>query len=123
MRSMGGTTDSGRQCGAETPLATVTAALGERVVVPAAPSPDDIVLVRVHGVGEGVLVHLRSALWRSPDWHVEIDGVNYRLVPGTAVDGLVLTVPAAARGSVPFAFGVPTRTIAIRGLSLGETRP
>jgi hypothetical protein len=111
--------DSGRQCGAETPLATVTAALGERVNVPAAPSPDDIVLVRVHGVDEGVLAHLRSALWRSPDWHVEIDGINYRLVPGTAVDGLVLAVPTAVQGSAPFAFGVPTRTIAIRGSSLG----
>lgn len=111
--------DSGRQCGAETPLATVTAALGERVNVPAAPSPDDIVLVRVHGVGEGVLAHLRSALWRTPDWHIEIDGINYRLVPGTAVDGLVLAVPTAAQGSAPFAFGVPTRTIAISGSSLG----
>jgi hypothetical protein len=111
--------DSGRQCGAETPLATVTAALGERVVVPAAPSPDDIVLVRVHGIGEGVLAQLRSALWRSPVWHVEIDGINYRLVPGTAVDGLVLAVPTADQGSAPFAFGMPTRTIAISGSSLG----
>jgi hypothetical protein len=111
--------DSGRQCGAETPLATVTAALGARVVVPAAPSPDDIVLVRVHGVGEGVLAHLRSALWKSPDWHVDIDGVKYRLVPGTAADGLVLAVPTAVQGSAPFAFGVPTRTIAISGSRFG----
>jgi hypothetical protein len=111
--------ESGRSCGAETPLATVTAARGESVAVPAAPSPDDIVLVRVHGVADGLLARLRATLWRTPDWSVLIDGVGYRLVPGTAADGLVLAVPAIAQGSAPFAFGAPTRSIAIRGPGLG----
>ena len=112
--------DSGHQCGAATPLETVTAALGEPVTVPVAPSPDDIVVVRVHGVGESPFARLTSALWRSPEWHVLIDGFKYRLVPGTARDGLVLAVPTAAQGSAPFAFGPPVRTIAIQGSRLGS---
>ena len=111
--------DSGLQCGDATPLESVTAAIGETVVVPAAPSPDDMVLVRVHGVGDSPLARLRTALWKSPDWHVLIDGITYRLVPGTARDGLLLAVPKAAQGSAPFAFGAPARTISIRGSSLG----
>ena len=111
--------DTGKACGPETPLSTVTAKLGEKVSVPAAPSPDDIVLVRVHGVGDGILARLRTALWKSPTWHVRVDDIRYRLVPGTAADGLVLAVPAAAQGSAPFAFGAPAETIAISGSNLG----
>ena len=110
--------DTGRQCGAVTPLATVTAALGETIAVPPAPSPDDMVVVRVHGVGDGLLARLRATLWRSPPWHILVDGFRYRLVPGTASDGLVLAVPEAAQGSAPFAFGAPTRTIAVQGSNL-----
>jgi hypothetical protein len=111
--------DTGKECGAETPLATVTAKLGQPVAVPAAPSPDDIVLVRVHGVGDGLLSKLRTALWKGPTWRIQVDHIRYRLVPGTAADGLVLAVPAAAQGSAPYAFGAPTRSIAISGSNVG----
>ena len=107
--------DTGSACGQPTPLGTVTAAFRETVTVPPAPSPDDIVLVRVHGVGKGLLAKLRAAAWKTPDWTVTLDGYPYRLVPGTAEDGLLLAVPASAQGSPPFSFGPPVKTIAIDG--------
>jgi len=112
--------DSDRQCGPETPLGTVTAAPGESVAIPPAPSPDDMVLVRIRGVGDSPLARLQSALWRSPVWNVLIDGFRFRLVPGTASDGLVLAVPTTAQGSAPFAFGAPKQTIAVRGTGPGS---
>lgn len=91
----------------------MTAASGATVEVPPAPAPDEFVIVRVEGIGGGVVGRLRSILWKSPVSHVTLDGYRYRLVPGTAGDGLVLAVPAGAQGSYPFSFGAPIKTIAI----------
>src|SRR5947209_6928054 len=46
-------------------------------------------------------------------WTVASAGTRYRLVPGTAVDGLLVAVPPAADGTGPFAFGPPIRRITI----------
>jgi len=107
--------DTGRACGLPQPISTVTAKPGESVTVPPAPSPDDIVAVRVHGIGQSLAARLRSVLWKAPISQVMLDGFKHRLVPGTAADGLVLAVPPAAQGSAPFAFGPPIKTISISG--------
>ena len=39
---------------------------------------------------------------------------RFRLIPATAVDGLLLAVPPAADGSGPFAFGAPIRTMTVK---------
>ena len=91
----------------------MTAQPGESVTVPPAPGPDDIVAVRVHGIGQGLTSRLRSVLWKAPISRVVLDGFRYRLVPGTAADGLVLSVPKAVQGSAPFAFGPPIETMSI----------
>ena len=111
--------DTGRACGVPQPISTVTAQPGESVTVPPAPGPDDIVAVRVHGIGQGLTARLRSVLWKAPISRVVLDGFGYRLVPGTAPDGLVLAVPSAIQGSAPFAFGPPIKTISISGPSGG----
>ena len=105
--------DTGRACGVPQPISTVTARPGESVTVPPAPGPDDIVAVRVHGIGQSLTARLRSVLWKAPISRVMLDGFGYRLVPGTAPDGLVLSVPSAVQGSAPFAFGPPIKTISI----------
>jgi hypothetical protein len=105
--------DTGRACGVPQPISSVTAQPGESVTVPPAPGPDDIVAVRVHGIGQGLTTRLRSVLWKAPISRVTLDGFGYRLVPGTAPDGLVLAVPTATQGSAPFAFGPPIKTISI----------
>jgi hypothetical protein len=106
---------TGGACGTPIPLGTTTAAVGQPVQVPAAPSPNDLVVVKVDGIDDGPIARLRTAFWRSPQFQVLLDGFKYRLVPATAPDGLVLAVPDAAQGSPPFAFGPPVRTIEIRG--------
>jgi hypothetical protein len=107
--------DTGRACSVPQPISTVTAMPGETVTVPPAPGPDEIVAVRVHGIGQSLTARLRSALWKAPIWRVALDGFDYRLVPGTAPDGLVLAVPPAVQGSDPFAFGPPFKTISMKG--------
>ena len=96
---------TGRQCGPPVPLQTIRARAGEPVVVPTPPSDDDFVIVRVHGVEGGLVDRIRTALWEAGEWYIEVDGRRFRLVPGTADQGLLLAVPPAAQGSEPFAFG------------------
>jgi hypothetical protein len=105
--------DTGRACGVPQPISTVTAQPGETVTVPPAPGPDDFVAVKVHGIGQSLTARLRSVLWKAPISRVVVDGFGFRLVPGTAPDGLVVSVPSAVQGSAPFAFGPPIKTISI----------
>jgi hypothetical protein len=104
---------TGRSCGAPEALDTVSARAGTAVEVPVEARPDRFVIVNVGGLEPSVLGRLRTALAKAPDWYVTLDGTRYRLVPGTAGDGLLLAVPPAADGTGPFAFGPPIRTIAI----------
>jgi hypothetical protein len=114
---------TGRACGTAVPLATTTAAFGVPVEVPAPPSPDDLVIVRIHGLEPSLLDRVRAALWRAPIWSVALDGYRYRLVAATAPDGLVLSVPTGDQGSAPFSFGPPVRTIAVDASDLGGGGP
>lgn len=111
---------TGRQCGAPVPLGTVEARAGEPVTVPAPPSDDQFVIVRVHGLEGGLVERIRTALWKGTDWFVRVEGHNFRLVPGTADQGLLLAVPAAAQGSAPFAFGPRIESIAISSGKAGR---
>jgi hypothetical protein len=106
--------DSGRSCGEPRPIATVSAARGEAVTVPAPPSANDFVIARVHGADDGLIGRLRATAWKAPEWYVTVDGKEYRLVQDTVRDGLLLAVPEEAQGSPPFAFGPPVQTISIR---------
>jgi hypothetical protein len=111
---------TGRSCGPPTLLSRVEARAGEAVVVPAPPSGDDLVIARVHGVEGGLVERIRTALWEATEWYVRIEGRDFRLVPGTADQGLVLAVPPAAQGSEPFAFGPPIESIAVRAGKRGD---
>ena len=70
----------------------------------------------------GLLERIRTSLWKAPEWRVTLDATEYRFVPGTAGEGLVLAVPEAAQGSGPFRFGDPVATLAVaeRGASGGR---
>lgn len=83
------------RCGAEQLLATVTARVGDTMTVPQADDPDTLVVARIRGLDSSPLYGLRSALLRVPEVHVSLDGGRrYRLVPGTAVDGVLVGAPA-----------------------------
>jgi hypothetical protein len=105
---------SSRSCGGPEPLATIGAETGETVRVPQDPRPDRLVIVRVRGIEEGVVNRVVTAMYRSPEWWATLDGdVSYRLVPGTAVDGLLLAAPESLRRSAGFEFGPPIRQLSI----------
>ena len=105
---------AGRRCGTPEPLATVTAKAGEVVTVPTDPRPDRIVIVRVHGVDDSLLDRIVTTVYKASEWYVTLGEIGtYRLVPGTAQDGLLMAVPATIHRSAGFAFGPPITSISI----------
>jgi hypothetical protein len=103
---------SGASCGTAQPISAVTASAGTAIPVPQAP-PDAFVVVRIHGINGSLLDRVRTILYKGTEWYVKLDDSRYRLVPGTAADGLILAVPPTADGTPPFAFGAPIRTISV----------
>jgi hypothetical protein len=103
-----------RRCGTPEPLASVTAKPGQAVPVPRDPRPDRIVIVRVHGIDDSLLDRVLTTLYKSSEWYVTLGGAGkYRLVPGTAQDGLLMAVPASIHRSPGFDFGPPIASISI----------
>lgn len=114
------------RCGEAQPLGVVRARVGETVAVPDTPGRDVLVVARIRGLDDSPLYGLRSSLLRIPEVHVALDGGRrYRLVPGTAADGLLVRAPAdpaIAGFDQPFA---PDSTTTLRveggGWGLGST--
>lgn len=110
-----------RTCGEPERLATIAARAGETVTVPPEPRPDRFVVVRVTGFPEGPLDRLQALLFRADEWYVELsDRGRFRLVPGTADDGLLLAVPGAVAFGERFAFGPPISSLAVSAGRYGE---
>jgi hypothetical protein len=113
---------TGTSCGPAQLISVVTAQAGTAVPVPQA-STDAFVVVRIHGITGSVQERLKSILYKGTEWNVKLDDTRYRLVPGTAADGLILAVPPSVDGSYPFAFGAPIRTISVSaGIDGRESR-
>jgi hypothetical protein len=103
-----------RHCGTPEPLATVTAKPGEAVTVPRDPRPDRIVIVRVHGIADSLLDRVVTTVYKASEFYVTLGGIGtYRLVPGTAQDGLLMAVPSSIDRSPGFDFGAPIASISI----------
>jgi hypothetical protein len=82
--------------------------------VPVESRPDRFVIVRVHGVDDTLFDKLVSTLYKSPEWYITLNGVDrFRLVPGTAVDGLLMAVPPGIVRSSGFTFGPAVQELSI----------
>lgn len=94
------------RCGPEQTLAVVKARVGDTVPVPGTIGRDVLVVARVSGLDRSAFYGLRSTLWRTPEVYAHLDGRRrWRIVPGTASNGLVVRAPAARLGfTQPFAF-------------------
>ena len=102
------------RCGRERPLGRTTVALGTPAPVPAPPDRDSMVLARIDGIDVGGLEKLRALAFRALTRHAVLDGNRrFRLVPGTAGDGLIMSVPRAADFPAPLGLDQATRTLAI----------
>jgi hypothetical protein len=84
------------RCGQLHPLRSVSATNGQTVKVPKSP-PGTAVIAKVHGAGVSGIEALRTFFLRSNVRYAVINGTTpYRLVPGTAADGLLMSVPKRA---------------------------
>jgi hypothetical protein len=93
------------RCGAPTTLAVVHARTGDNIAVPDTPGKDVLVVARISGLDHSLFYRLRSTLWRAAQVHVSLNGRRrWRVVPGTAPDGLLVRAPMERLGfSQPFA--------------------
>jgi hypothetical protein len=103
------------RCGAPRLVQSITAGDGQVVTLPAA-APGGAVLIRIHGAGVSGAERLRTLLYRARDRHAVVNGaVAFRLVPGTAADGLLTSIDAGRDFPRPFALGTQVKTLAITG--------
>jgi hypothetical protein len=85
------------RCGAMRPLGSVETTYGQTVNVPKAP-PGAVVIAKVHGAGVSGLESLQAFFFRADNRYATVNRPKniYRLVPGTAADGLLMSVPKPA---------------------------
>jgi hypothetical protein len=101
------------RCEEPVPLRTVEAAYGQPVDVPGVDG-NRVVVARVHGVQVEGLERLRTLVYRSRTRGVAFDdGFGYRLLPGTASDGLLLAAPRRIDFPAPFAIAPDASTISL----------
>jgi len=115
---------SAPRCGPEKPLKTVDAKLGEHVAVPPAPDRSSIVIVHIEGVEVSGLEKIRAALNRSRGRQINFDDGRAikRLIPGTAANAHILTVPPSADQPDPFKLDLAVSTIAVTEGNLEDDR-
>lgn len=109
------------RCGEPELISSFGSSYGEAVDVPA-PGPDEVVFARIDGAGVSGLESLRTLLWRSEFRFAVFDnGRKWRLVPGTAGDGLLLRGDPKLTGKGEFAQAPQTTTLELGGPS-GDLR-
>lgn len=102
------------RCGPERPLTTETARWRESVPVPPA-QPDAMVIVRIEDAGPGLWERGRSTLFKGYERTVNFgDGVDRKLVPGTAESGLLLHAPPGVDLPEGFVRAPAPKTISVR---------
>jgi hypothetical protein len=104
------------RCGRPRPLRSVDSEYGRTIPVPPA-AEGEAVFARIHGAGVSGLEKLRSLLFRARFRFVVVNGrAAWRLVPATAADGLIMSVPRAADFPGPgFALSPGARTLSLSG--------
>ena len=105
------------RCGPPRLVRSIDASPGTAVRVPP-PSREEVVFARVGGVELDATERAAAFLLRAPLRHATLDGAStYRLVPGTAGDGLLLRAGDPIAASDPFSQIPQARTIAVTGAS------
>jgi hypothetical protein len=96
------------RCGAEQPLGETKSRFGKVIQVPSAP-PGSLVTASIHGVGVAGLERVRAQLFRAKPRFITLvpaagstTSGTFRLVPGTAGDGLIMSAPNDADYPAPF---------------------
>jgi hypothetical protein len=105
------------RCGQSHLIRSMIAQPGETVAVPAA-APNEVVFVRIQGAGVGGLEKVWGLLLHARVRQAIVNGTDaYRLLPGTATDGLMLRSGARLAESGPFSPIPQARTLELTGTS------
>jgi hypothetical protein len=104
------------RCGAATKIRSVAARAGEPIDVPAPPHPDEIVFVRIHGLGLSLLERIQTLVYKADARYVSVNGggpypQTTRVLPGTLGGPLIMTVPRASDFPGSFALSADARTV------------
>ncbi len=103
------------RCGTPVRIGSATARTGQAVPVPTARS-GGVVYAVVHGADVSGLEKLRTLLYRARFRDAVVNGTStYRLVPGTAGDGLLMAAAHGVDYPAPYALTPAARTIAFTG--------
>ncbi len=101
------------RCGVPTLLGTVRADWEQPVPVPV-PSPRSLVFVRISGAGVGGLESVASLFYKPAERFVILNGSQaWRLVEGTAGDGLPLRAAAGIDFPPPYNISPQARTVSV----------
>jgi hypothetical protein len=102
------------RCGTPRLLAERSARWGQDVAIPAAPSARSAVYAEIDGVSVKGLEKLVNVAYRAAPRELVLDGNRpYRLVPGTARNGLLLRVPAALDFPAPFSLDQAAQRLSV----------
>jgi hypothetical protein len=106
------------RCGAPRLIASVRSRYGSTITIPSAPA-GSVVYAKIAGAGDSSLAErIRTFLYRAPFEYVVVNGgPAYRLVPGTADDGLLMDAAPGVDYPSPFALSPSARTIRLIGQS------
>lgn len=107
------------RCGAPRLIGSVDIRAGATVTIPSPPH-DGVVYAKIYGAGVSGLERIRTFLYRAKFRYVIVNaGQAYRLVPGTATDGLLMNAGQGADFPAPFALSPSARTVSVTGVSGG----
>jgi hypothetical protein len=103
------------RCGSPMPIGAVHSTTGRRIAIPPPPAPDELVFARVDGVGVSGWESLRAAVYRAPERTATLgERGAWRLVPDTAGDGLILSVPRRVDYPAPFELAPDVSTMSLQ---------
>ncbi len=106
--------EAGR-CGPARRIATVSARWGQDIAVPRPSRPDALIFVRISGVSVGGLERIRDTLYRAYFRSIAFNHSDvHRLLPETAADGLIMSVPGASDYPPPWTLAPAPKLIAIQ---------
>ena len=101
------------RCGAPRLIGSAQTGWDGAVRVPQ-PQQGGMVYMRISGAQVSGFERLRTTFFKARQRLIVLDGSKvYRLVPGTAGDGLVLRIPASLRGFAPFVQSPNPQTVAV----------
>jgi len=110
------------RCGADRLLGRVDTQTGRRVMVPRA-APDELVYVRIHGLGPNLWEGLRSLLWKPYGYGLRDGDRQPRLAPALAGSRILLGIPPAYDYDAPYRLATPFRAVTVSASTQGVIGP